>query len=117
MEITMLGTGSPIPDANRAAPAALVKAGDTHILLDAGRGVVMRMTAAGSLPGMLSGVLITQGQDLEGHGLALGTSTALGAAMTARFAKTRAMMPAGGMAIVGLLSAAYHGKKFREWAE
>ena len=59
MEITMLGTGSPIPDANRAAPAALVKAGDTHILLDAGRGVVMRMTAAGSLPGMLGGVLIT----------------------------------------------------------
>ena len=59
MEITMLGTGSPIPDANRAAPTALVKAGDTHILLDAGRGVVMRMTAAGSLPGMLGGVLIT----------------------------------------------------------
>ncbi len=55
----MLGTGSPIPDPNRAAPTALVKAGDTHILLDAGRGVVMRMAAAGSMPPMLSAVLIT----------------------------------------------------------
>ncbi|MEM9466248.1 MAG: MBL fold metallo-hydrolase [Actinomycetota bacterium] len=59
MEITMLGTGSPIPDPNRAAPTALVKAGDTHLLLDAGRGVVMRMAAAGSMPPMLSAVLIT----------------------------------------------------------
>ncbi|MEM9518838.1 MAG: MBL fold metallo-hydrolase [Actinomycetota bacterium] len=59
MDITMLGTGSPIPDPNRAAPTALVKAGDTHILLDAGRGVVMRMAAAGSMPPMLSAVLIT----------------------------------------------------------
>ena len=59
MDITMLGTGSPIPDPNRAAPAALVKAGNTHILLDAGRGVVMRMAAAGSLPAFLEAVLIT----------------------------------------------------------
>ena len=59
MDITMLGTGSPIPDANRAAPAALVKAGDTQILLDAGRCVVMRMAAAGSMPPNLSAVLIT----------------------------------------------------------
>jgi ribonuclease Z len=37
----------------------LVKAGDTHLLVDAGRGVVMRMAGAGSLPGFLAGVLIT----------------------------------------------------------
>ena len=82
-------------------------------------GSKMSLGAGGGLGALLigSGVLITQGQDLEGHGLALGSSGALGAAMAARFAKTRAMMPAGGMAIIGLLSAAYHGKKFREWAE
>ena len=82
-------------------------------------GSKMSLGAGGGLGALLigSGVLITQGQDLEGHGLALGSSGALGAAMAARFAKTRVMMPAGGMAIVGLLSAAYHGKKFREWAE
>ncbi len=55
----MLGTGTPMPDPNRAGPTALVKAGDTHILLDAGRGVVMRMAGAGSIPPMLSAVLIT----------------------------------------------------------
>ena len=59
MDIHLLGTGSPIPDPNRAAPTALVKAGDTHILLDAGRGVVMRMPGAGSIPPMLGAVLIT----------------------------------------------------------
>ncbi len=59
MDIVLTGTGSPMPDANRAGPSTLVKAGDTHLLIDAGRGVVMRMTAAGSLPPMLSAVLIT----------------------------------------------------------
>ena len=59
MEIVLTGTGSPIPNADRAGPSTLVKAGDTHILVDAGRGVVMRMTAAGSMPSRLAGVLIT----------------------------------------------------------
>jgi len=59
MEIILTGTGSPIPDANRAGPSTLVKAGDTHILIDAGRGVVMRMAGAGSMPPFLAGVLIT----------------------------------------------------------
>ena len=59
MEIVLTGTGSPLPDANRAGPSTLVKAGETHILVDAGRGVVMRMAGAGSLPGLLAGVLVT----------------------------------------------------------
>jgi ribonuclease Z len=59
MDIVLTGTGSPLPDADRAGPSTLVKAGDTHILVDAGRGVVMRMAGAGSLPAFLAGVLIT----------------------------------------------------------
>jgi len=59
MDIVLTGTGSPLPDANRAGPSTLVKAGDTHILIDAGRGVVMRMAGAGSDPAFLAGVLIT----------------------------------------------------------
>lgn len=59
MDIVLTGTGSPLPDANRAGPSTLIKAGDTHILVDAGRGTVMRMAGAGSLPGLLAGVLIT----------------------------------------------------------
>ncbi len=59
MEIVLTGTGSPLPDANRAGPSMLVKAGDTHILVDAGRGTVMRMTGGGSLPPFLAAVLVT----------------------------------------------------------
>lgn len=59
MEIVLTGTGSPLPDANRAGPSTLVKAGDTHVLVDAGRGVVMRMAGAGGMPALLGGVLIT----------------------------------------------------------
>ena len=59
MEIVLTGTGSPLPDANRAGPSTLVKVDDTHILVDAGRATVMRMAGAGSVPGFLSGVLIT----------------------------------------------------------
>ena len=63
-----------------------------------------------------SGVLISKGNDLEGHGLALGTSSVLGASMGARFVQTRAVMP-GTMAVMGVVSALYHGKKTLEWAE
>ncbi len=59
MDVVLTGTGSPIPDPNRAGPSTLVKAGDTQILVDAGRGVVMRMAGAGSIPAMLSAVLVT----------------------------------------------------------
>lgn len=59
MDIVLTGTGSPLPDANRAGPSTLVKAGDTHILIDAGRGTVIRMTGAGSLPAFLGAVLVT----------------------------------------------------------
>ena len=59
MKITLLGTGSPIPDPNRSGPASLVQSGDAHLLIDAGRGVVTRLVGAGLFPFMLSGVLIT----------------------------------------------------------
>jgi ribonuclease Z len=57
--VTTLGTGSPIPDPNRAGPSTLIEAGGTRLLVDAGRGVVMRLTAAGVLPTMLDAVLLT----------------------------------------------------------
>ncbi|MGB1728164.1 MAG: ribonuclease Z, partial [Ilumatobacteraceae bacterium] len=42
MRVVTLGTGSPIPDPNRAGPSTLVTAGDHHFLVDCGRGVLMR---------------------------------------------------------------------------
>ena len=59
MRLTILGSGSPIPDPNRAGPATLVQAGGQNLLFDAGRGVLLRLTAAGLLPPMLHRVLLT----------------------------------------------------------
>ncbi len=53
MDVVTLGTGSPIPDANRAGAATLVRAAGKALLVDAGRGVVMRLAAAGVFPPML----------------------------------------------------------------
>ena len=59
MEIITLGTGSPIPDATRAGPATLVRAAGHELLVDCGRGVLMRAAAAASGPTNLSAVLLT----------------------------------------------------------
>ncbi len=59
LTITLLGTGSPIPDAHRAGPATLISTGATHHLVDAGRGVLMRLTAAGLGASQLASVLLT----------------------------------------------------------
>jgi len=59
IEVTLLGTGSPLPDPHRAGPATLVRAGSANLLVDAGRGVLMRLAAAGLGPNQLTGVLLT----------------------------------------------------------
>ena len=59
IDITLLGTGSPMPDPHRAGPSTLVQAGDENYLIDAGRGVLMRLAAAGCTPTMLNAVLLT----------------------------------------------------------
>lgn len=59
MKITLLGTGSPLPSATCAGPSTLVQASDQHILVDAGRGVVMRLMGAMCPPPFISAVLLT----------------------------------------------------------
>ncbi len=59
IEITLLGTGSPIPDPNRAGPATLVRAGGQVFLVDCGRGVLQRAAAVGVGAAGLSALLIT----------------------------------------------------------
>jgi ribonuclease Z len=59
VDVTLLGTGSPLPSADRAGPSTLVRAGDAVLLVDCGRGVVMRLAAAGLFPIGLSAVLLT----------------------------------------------------------
>jgi ribonuclease Z len=57
--VTLLGTGSPMPSPDRAGPATLVSAGDEHYLVDAGRGVLMRLAALGLGAPNLAAVLLT----------------------------------------------------------
>jgi ribonuclease Z len=59
IEVTLLGTGSPIPDPDRAGPSTLIRAGGQTFLIDCGRGVQQRMAAAGSAANGLSALLLT----------------------------------------------------------
>jgi len=59
IEITLLGTGSPMVDPNRAGPSTLVTAGGQAFLVDCGRGVLMRAAAAGVGAANLTALLLT----------------------------------------------------------
>ena len=59
MELVMLGTGSPLPDARRAGPAQLVGVDGRWFLIDAGRGCLMRLVAAGVAPTAVEQLLVT----------------------------------------------------------
>lgn len=57
--VTLLGTGSPIPSPDRAGPATLISAAGEHYLVDAGRGVLLRLAALGLGAPNLTAVVLT----------------------------------------------------------
>jgi len=66
LKVTLLGTGSPMPSPDRAGPATLITADEgaggepaEHYLVDAGRGVLMRLAACGLGAPNLTAVFIT----------------------------------------------------------
>lgn len=59
MQVVILGSGSPIPAADRAGPATLVQTSVGDLLFDAGRGVAMRAAAARSGPVAFRAVFLT----------------------------------------------------------
>jgi ribonuclease Z len=59
MRTIILGSGSPLPDAERAGPSTLVRTELGDLLFDCGRGVLMRAAAAGSSAGALRGLFLT----------------------------------------------------------
>src|ERR1700727_156464 len=59
IEITLLGTGSPVPDPNRAGPSTLVRAGGQAFLVDCGRGVLQRAAAVGVGAAGVTALLLT----------------------------------------------------------
>jgi ribonuclease Z len=55
----LLGTGYPRPDADRAGPSTAIVIGEKVFLIDAGRGVTMRLAAANLPPKKIRAVFLT----------------------------------------------------------
>jgi len=55
----LLGTGYPRPDADRAGPSTAIIIGEKVFLVDAGRGVTMRLAAANLAPKSIHAVFLT----------------------------------------------------------
>ena len=59
MRVTLLGTGTPIPNTERFGSAILVEVADKKLLFDCGRGVVIRLTQVGVSPKEIDGLFLT----------------------------------------------------------
>jgi len=59
IEITLLGTGSPLVDPQRAGPSTLVRAGGATLLFDCGRAALMRAAAVGVTANQLTALVLT----------------------------------------------------------
>ena len=59
MKITLLGTGTPFPNAERFGSAIVVEAGTKKLLFDCGRGVVVRLAQAKVNPEEIEGIYLT----------------------------------------------------------
>jgi len=58
-KVTLLGTGTPIPDPARFGPSTLVEAGNKKLLFDAGRGVPIRVRQLGFRESKIDVVFLT----------------------------------------------------------
>src|SRR6266700_6230370 len=59
MRVTLLGTGTPFPSAERFGSAILVEVAGKRFLFDCGRGVVIRLTQSGVNPKDIDGLFLT----------------------------------------------------------
>jgi ribonuclease Z len=59
MKLTMLGTGSPLPNPQRRGPSQVVQCGDDHILIDCGAGTLHRLVEAGCWTQPLKAIAFT----------------------------------------------------------
>jgi ribonuclease Z len=59
MTVTLLGTGTPIPEPDRFGPSTLVQAGGLNLLFDVGRGAPIRLAQVKVLTGKIDAVFLT----------------------------------------------------------
>src|SRR5699024_897887 len=70
MTVTLLGTGSPVPSAERFGMSTLVQAGGLDLLFDAGRGATIRLNQVGLSAGQVDGLFLTHFHSDHVNGLA-----------------------------------------------
>ncbi|AVZ40998.1 MBL fold metallo-hydrolase [Dietzia sp. JS16-p6b] len=70
MVVTLLGTGSPVPSAERFGNSTLVQAGGLNLVFDAGRGTSIRLDQMGLPLGQVDGVFLTHFHSDHVNGLA-----------------------------------------------
>ena len=58
-KVTLLGTGTPIPSADRFGPSTLIEAGDQKLLIDAGRDTTIRLNQLKIPIGRIDALLLT----------------------------------------------------------
>ncbi len=108
MTVTLLGTGSPIPDPERYGPATLVQAGGHNLLFDAGRGVTTRLYQLKIPLAEVTPVFITHYHSDHVNGLPdLWLSGWLGAPWAKRTAPMRLIGPTGLRELTDNLPKAY----------
>ncbi|MDF2373268.1 MAG: MBL fold metallo-hydrolase [Rhizobiaceae bacterium] len=59
LRVTLLGTGIPNPDINAFGTATMIEAGDQRVLIDCGRGTVIRLSQAGFALGHTDTVILS----------------------------------------------------------
>lgn len=59
MQLTMLGTGLPMPNPKRKGPSQLISLDGVHVLVDCGPGAVHRLNEAHIMPNVIDHVMIT----------------------------------------------------------
>ena len=59
LEVVFLGTGSPLPSADRCGAGAVLVAGDTHVLVDCGWGAARRLIPSGVQPARVNAAIFT----------------------------------------------------------
>ena len=58
-EVVFLGTGSPLPSADRCGAGQVIVAGDRHVLVDCGWGAARRLIPSGVVPSQIDTALFT----------------------------------------------------------
>ncbi len=59
LEVIFLGTGSPLPSADRCGAGAVISADDTHVLVDCGWGAARRLIPSGVPPSSVGTAILT----------------------------------------------------------